>query len=153
MLILLSFVLIQPVSEPEVLETNVCEICPGALPGFSLTLKQGSTVINPSNAVVGQTYTIQVDLGAGIPCTTCGYSTNTAYEPISVIGATMGGARDATCGDTIFYSVTITSATWSISIAPWYRPNGPNGGYAACFDYMQQIGTIMGDPGPGGFEE
>lgn len=147
MLILLSLLLIQPAAEPEAGDVNFCEICPGASPSFTLTLKQGSTVINPGNAVVGQTYTIQVDLASGVSCTTCGYSTNAAYEPITVIGATMGGASDATCGDTIFYSVTITSATWSIAIAPWYRPVG--GGYAACFDYVQEIGTIL--TGPGGF--
>lgn len=150
--ILLSLLFVQPVVEPEVIPPNPCEICPSASPNFTLTLKQGNTVINPSNAVVGQTYTLTVDMSSAVPCSTCGAATNPAYQTIGATGVTMAAERDASCGDTIFYSVTINSPTWVISIAPWYRPFGPTGGYAACFDYMQEIGTLLGDPmGPGGF--
>lgn len=139
--ILMSLFLVQPATEIESIPTNPCLLCPGSSPNFTLTLKQGSTVIDPANAVVGQTYSIEVDL-VGTPCTHCGYSTNAAYSPMSVIGATMGGPRDASCGDQTFTGITITNPNWSIGIAPTARPNG---GYIVCLDNIQFIGSSFNE--------
>lgn len=125
-------------NEPEVEE---CLICIGATDQFELTLKSGSNIVDPANAIVGQTYQIDVDMFAA-PC-----NINPAYRIVSSFGVTVIGAEvDSSCGDATFNSgITITSPNWYVMVAPYTAAwAGPQ---YFCLDYGKELGTagIEGD--------